>query len=68
MTITPLPGQNRASQGPSGFVDGSVPLSMYVEMTTKQDNEIANSWKGDVDGTLVFVSLAICVLANFPAR
>jgi hypothetical protein len=61
-TFPPQPGhwQNRASQGTSNFADGSGPLfSMYVEMATELDKEMANSWKGDADGILVFVSLAI---------
>jgi len=32
---------------------------MYVDMTAELDRDTANSWKGDADGILVFVSTDI---------
>ena|SRR5579863_1309212 len=38
-------------------VDGSGHLfSMYVDVASEKDTYMANSWKGDADGILVFVS------------
>ena len=40
------------------FVDGSGPLfTMYLEMAGEEDKKVADSWKADADGILVFVSL-----------
>jgi hypothetical protein len=47
----PQPGW-QASQ-----VDGSGHLfSMYVNVASEKDTDMAKSWKGDADGILVFVS------------
>ena len=57
--------QNRASQpeGQSDFVDGSGPIfSMYLEMAEEEDKKMAESWKADAEGTLVFVRLSLLVL------
>ena len=37
---------------------------MYLTEAEKQDKEVSESWKGDTDGILVFVSLSppSCVL------
>jgi hypothetical protein len=44
-------------QGESGFTDGSGPLfSMYLERAEDQDEKMADRWKADADGILVFVS------------
>ena len=32
--------------------------SMYLNMAKKQDEEVTESWKGDTEGIIVFVSLA----------
>ena len=56
--------QNRASQpeGQSDFVDGSGPIfSMYLEMAEEEDKKMAESWKADAEGILVFVRLYILV-------
>ncbi|KAI9462043.1 hypothetical protein F5148DRAFT_1000677, partial [Russula earlei] len=37
---------------------------MYVEMTTEHDKEMANSWKGDADGILVFTGLFSAAVAT----
>ena len=56
--------QNRASQpeGQSDFVDGSRPIfSMYLEMAEEEDKKMAESWKADAEGILVFVHLCLLV-------
>ena len=62
---TPQWAQSRASQpeGHSDFVDGSGPIfSMYLEMAEEEDKKMAESWKADAEGTLVFVHLSLLVL------
>ena len=34
---------------------------MYIEMTEEEDNKMAESWKADAEGILVFVRLDILV-------
>jgi hypothetical protein len=47
---------NEASQGESNFVDSSAPIfSMYLDMAEEEDKKIAESWKADAEGILVFV-------------
>ena len=42
----------------SKFVDGSGPIfSMYLEMATEEDKKMAEDWKADADGILIFVRL-----------
>ena len=42
--------------GISNFVDGSGPIfSMYVEMASEEDKKMAEGWKADADGILIFV-------------
>ena len=49
--------QNQGTQGESNFIDGSGPLfTMYTEMSGEEDEKKAESWKGDADGILIFVS------------
>ena len=46
----------QAPQGTSDFVDGSGPIfSMYLEMATEDDKKMAENWKADADGILIFV-------------
>ena len=46
----------QAPQGASNFVDGSGPIfSMYVEMASEEDKKMAEGWKADADGILIFV-------------
>ena len=41
----------------SNFVDGSGPIfSMYLEVATEEDKKMAEGWKADADGILIFVS------------
>ena len=54
----PQSAQNKAAPGEFVFVDGSGPLfSMYLEMAGEEDKKMADSWKADADGILVFVSV-----------
>ena len=49
---------SQAWQGESGFVDSSGPIfSMYMEMAEEEDKKMAESWKADADGILIFVRL-----------
>ena len=51
--------QNQASHVVSNFVDGSGPIfSMYLEMATEEDKKMAENWKADADGILIFVRLS----------
>ncbi len=46
--------------GMSNFVDGSGPIfSMYLEMATEEDKEMAETWKADAEGILIFVCLCV---------
>ena len=45
-------------QGAFNFVDGSGPIfSMYLDMAIEEDNKMAENWKADADGILIFVRL-----------
>ncbi|KAH9035999.1 hypothetical protein EDB83DRAFT_1767726 [Lactarius deliciosus] len=47
----PQSAQNQASN----FVDGSGPIfSMYMDMATEEDKKMAENWKADADGILIF--------------
>jgi hypothetical protein len=52
----------------SDFADGSGPIfSMYLEIATEEDKKMAESWKDDADGILIFVRRYILFLkVNFP--
>ena len=48
--------QNQESRGISDHVDGSGPIfSLYLEMASEEDKKMAESWKDDADGILIFV-------------
>jgi hypothetical protein len=48
--------QREAPHGVSSFVEGSGPIfSMYSEMATEEDKKMAENWKADADGILIFV-------------
>jgi hypothetical protein len=50
--------QRQASQEDSDISDGSGRLfSMYLDRAIAEDKEMVESWKGDAEGMLVFVSL-----------
>ncbi len=54
----PQSAPTRVPQGMSDFVDGSGPIfSMYLEMATEEDKKMAEGWKADADGILIFVRL-----------
>ena len=41
------------------FFDSSGPIiSMYMDMTTEEDKTMAENWKADADGVLIFVRLS----------
>ena len=55
---TPLSAQNQTWRGGFDFVDSSGPIfSMYMEMADEEDKKLAESWKADAEGILVFVRL-----------
>ncbi|KAI9431324.1 hypothetical protein H4582DRAFT_2085156 [Lactarius indigo] len=50
--------QNQASHAVSHFVDGSGPIfSMHMEMAMEEDKKMAENWKADADGILIFEPL-----------
>jgi hypothetical protein len=56
----PKTTQTPASQGISNFVDGSGPIfSMYLDMAEEEDKKMAEGWKADADGILIFVRLCL---------
>ena len=49
--------QNQVPETESYPYDSSGPLfSMYLERAEEEDKKMAESWKGDAEGMLVFVS------------
>ncbi|KAH9057254.1 hypothetical protein EDB87DRAFT_1833270 [Lactarius vividus] len=57
--------QNQASHGVSNFVDGSGPIfSMYLEMASEEDKKMADGWKADADGILIFTGLFSAAVAS----
>lgn len=68
-TYPPQPAHSQASQGESNFIDGSGPLfTMYAEMAGEEDKKMAESWKGDADGILIFVRLIVPHANRVPTR
>ncbi|KAI0289036.1 hypothetical protein B0F90DRAFT_1921617 [Multifurca ochricompacta] len=60
----PQLAQKQPIWGRSDFVDGSGPLfNMYVEMTADEDKKMAETWKADADGILVFTGLFSAAVA-----
>ena len=52
----PLSAQNQESRGISDHVDGSGPIfSLYLEMASEEDKKMAENWKDDAEGILIFV-------------
>ena len=48
----------QAPQNTPDFVDGSGPIfSMYLEVATEEDKKLAENWKADAEGILIFVRL-----------
>ncbi|KAF8269084.1 hypothetical protein EI94DRAFT_1682287, partial [Lactarius quietus] len=57
--------QNEVPDGESNFSDGSEPLfSMYLERAEEEDQKMAESWKGDAEGILLFTGLFSAVVAT----
>ncbi|KAF8258903.1 hypothetical protein EI94DRAFT_1070312 [Lactarius quietus] len=55
----------QAPQGISNFVDGSGPIfSMYLDMAAEEDKKMAESWKADADGILIFTGLFSAAVAS----
>ncbi|KAH9054795.1 hypothetical protein EDB87DRAFT_1418172 [Lactarius vividus] len=51
--------------GVSNFVDGSEPIfSMYMEMASEEDKKMAEGWKADADGILIFTGLFSAAVAS----
>ena len=52
----PPSAQNQEPKGISDHVDGSGPIfSLYLEMAAEEDKKMADNWKDDADGILIFV-------------
>ena len=48
--------QNQEPKGISDHVDSSGPIfSLYLEMAAEEDKKMAENWKDDADGILIFV-------------
>ncbi|KAH9020989.1 hypothetical protein EDB85DRAFT_2293622 [Lactarius pseudohatsudake] len=61
----PHSAQNQELRGVSNFVDGSGPIfSMYMEMATEEDKKMAENWKADADGILIFTGLFSAAVAS----
>ncbi|KAH8984221.1 hypothetical protein EDB92DRAFT_1950922 [Lactarius akahatsu] len=61
----PHSAQNQELRGVSNFVDGSGPIfSMYMEMATEEDRKMAENWKADADGILIFTGLFSAAVAS----
>jgi hypothetical protein len=61
----PQSAQNKATQGEANFIDGSGPIfSMYMEMATEEDKKMAEGWKADADGILIFVRHYLSILCT----
>ncbi len=57
--------KNQALREESNFADGSGPLfNMYLGMAEEEDKKMAESWKADADGSLVFMNLMFCSLSS----
>ena len=58
----PLSAHNKVTQE-SNFIDGSGPIfTMYMEMATEEDKKMAEAWKADADGILIFVRHRLPIL------
>ena len=52
----PPPPEYKATKGQGDFIDGSGPIfTMYMEMASEEDKKMAEGWKADADGILIFV-------------
>ena len=64
----PQMAQNQASAPRvSHFIDGSGPIfSMYLGMAEEEDKKMAESWKADADGILIFVRVYLLISYLIP--
>ncbi|KAH9031426.1 hypothetical protein EDB83DRAFT_2525801 [Lactarius deliciosus] len=61
-----LPASSAESQAESSYTDGSGALfSMYLDRAEEEDRRVAERWKGDADGILVFTGLFSATVAGF---
>ncbi|KAH9051063.1 hypothetical protein EDB87DRAFT_1104016 [Lactarius vividus] len=61
----PQSAHNQEFRGVSNFVDGSGHIfSMYMEMATEEDKKMAENWKADADGILIFTGLFSAAVAS----
>ncbi|KAF8265152.1 hypothetical protein EI94DRAFT_370118 [Lactarius quietus] len=61
----PTSTPNKATQAEANFIDGSGPIfSMYMGMATEEDKKMAESWKDDADGILIFTGLFSAAVAS----
>ncbi|KAH9057256.1 hypothetical protein EDB87DRAFT_1833273 [Lactarius vividus] len=59
------PPQLVSTQEVPNFVDSSGPLfSMYLEMAGEEDKKMAEDWKADADGILIFTGLFSAAVAS----
>ncbi|KAI9433329.1 hypothetical protein H4582DRAFT_1003036 [Lactarius indigo] len=64
----PQSAQHQTLHGESNFSDGSGHLfTMYNEMAEEEDKKMAESWKADADGILVFTGLFSAAVATLVA-
>ncbi|KAH9056366.1 hypothetical protein EDB87DRAFT_1687585 [Lactarius vividus] len=62
----PLPASSGESQAESSYTDGSGALfTMYLDRAEEEDRRVAERWKGDADGILVFTGLFSATVAGF---
>jgi hypothetical protein len=65
----PQSAQDQALRSESNFVDGSGPIfSMYLEMATEEDKKMAENWKADADGILIFVRVSLLISSFTPTQ
>ena len=58
-----MSAQNQTWRRGFDFVDSSGPIfAMYMEMAEEEDKKLAESWKADAEGILVFVRHYLLVL------
>ena len=55
-TVPTPPPEYKATKGQGDFIDSSGPIfTMYMEMASEEDKKMAEGWKADADGILIFV-------------
>ena len=65
----PKSAPSQAPQEAPSFVDGSGPIfSIYLERAVEDDEKMAENWKADAEGILVFVGLCLLILCFIPTH